>query len=79
MGSILAKLAQALIVIRPMALGFFECKTYFVFYHGEKRKKMGDVSNNGTCIPTDAFFFKAPQNTKATIFLVIFLLGTLQI
>jgi hypothetical protein len=57
MGSILAKLAQALIVIKPMALGFFHCKTYFVLYHGEKRKKMGGFSNNGTCIPTNASFF----------------------
>jgi hypothetical protein len=57
MGSILAKLAQALIVIRPMTLGFIECKTYFVLYHGEKRKKMGGVSKNGTCIPMNASFF----------------------
>jgi hypothetical protein len=39
MGSILAKLAQALIMIRPMALGFIESKSYFVLYHGRKGKK----------------------------------------
>jgi hypothetical protein len=57
MGSILTKLAQALIVIRPMALGFIESKSYFVLYHGDKREKMGGVSNNGTCIPMNASFF----------------------
>jgi hypothetical protein len=57
MGSILAKLAQALIMIRPMALGFIESKSYFVLYHGDKREKMGGVSNNGTCIPMNASLF----------------------
>jgi hypothetical protein len=62
MGSILAKLAQALIVIRPMALGFFECKTYFVLNHGEKRKIMEHASQR---MP---LFLKPPKTIKQQYF-----------